>query len=109
MTNNLKVLPGELNLEIFYGDDCSFKIDLGIDLGDFELEGSIVGPSEHKLSIGELDLKKGQIILSLTGEETKLLYKHTHWFLKSTRKLNGDERTILAGKFSCKTLEDLYK
>ena len=96
----LNQLPGELNISIVAGDDFSFRLTFPFDLNDYNIEGQV---GDVPMSIGELDLEQGRIILSLTKEQTKDL-EDTTWFLKVVNKNTDAERTMIAGSFTVKKI-----
>lgn len=96
----LNQLPGELNISIVAGDDFSFRVTFPFDLTDYILIGQV---GDVSMSIGELDLEQGRIILSLTKEQTKEL-EDSSWSLRVINQSTDAERTMLAGSFTVKKI-----
>ncbi len=96
----LNQLPGELNISIVAGDDFSFRVTFPMDLTNYIVQGQV---GDVPLSIGELDIENGRIIISLIKELTKELVDGT-WYLKIINKNTDIERTMLAGNFIVKKI-----
>ena len=96
--------PGELDIEIGYGDDLALPVDFDISLTGYTFESKVIQENtevETSIIVSGTNLPSGQLSLFLTESQINAIEEGKHkWYLLWTS--SGVSRRALAGYFEIK-------
>lgn len=98
-------IPGELNIEVGYGDEFVLALDFDIDLSGYTFVSKVIKAeleTETDIVVSGTNLSAGQLSLFLTEADITTLEEAKHrWYLFWT-PASGVGRRALAGYFEIK-------